>query len=124
MDQEEKRKCLYCGEPIYGRLDKKFCCDSCRNSYNYERTHKQTNLVRNVNAILARNYAILQELNASGKTSVTQRQLADKNFDFRYFTHLYKTKTGSVYYIIYDQAYLPKEGSSDSYLLVKFEEKQ
>ena len=124
MEQEEKRKCLYCGEPIYGRLDKKFCCDSCRNSYNYERTHKQTNLVRNVNAILARNYAILQELNASGKTSVTQRQLADKNFDFRYFTHLYKTKTGSVYYIIYDQAYLPKEGSSDSYLLVKFEEKQ
>ena len=122
--EDEKRKCLYCGEPIYGRMDKKFCCDSCRNSYNYERTHKQTNLVRNVNAILARNYAILQELNTSGKTSVTQRQLADKNFDFRYFTHLYKTKTGSVYYIIYDQAYLPKEGSSDSYLLVKFEEKQ
>ena len=121
---EEKRKCLYCGEPIYGRMDKKFCCDSCRNSYNYERTHKQTNLVRNINAILARNYAILQELNASGKTFVTQRQLADKSFDFRYFTHLYKTKTGSVYYIVYDQAYLPKEGSSDTYLLVKFEERQ
>lgn len=122
--EEEKRKCLYCGEPIYGRLDKKFCCDSCRNSYNYERTHKQTNLVRNINAILARNYAILQELNTTGKTSVAQRQLTERNFDFRYFTHLYKTKTGSVYYIVYDQAYLPKDGSSDSYLLVKFEEKQ
>ena len=119
----EERKCLYCGEPIFGRMDKKFCCDSCRNSYNYEKTHKQTNLVRNVNAILARNYAILQELNVSGKTSVTQRQLAEKKFDFKYFTHLYKTKTGSVYYIVYDQAYLPKEGSSDTYLLVKFEEK-
>ncbi len=87
---EQKRKCLYCGEPIYGRMDKKFCCDSCRNSYNYEKTHKQTNIVRNINAI---------------------------------FTHVYKTKTGSVYYIVYDQAYLPKEGSPDSFLLVKFDER-
>ena len=51
----EERKCLYCGEPLIGRIDKKFCCDSCRNSYNYEKTHQQTNLIRNVNAILARN---------------------------------------------------------------------
>ena len=50
--------------------------------------------------------------------------IIEKGFDFRYFTHVYKTKTGSVYYIVYDQAYLPKEGSSDAYLLVKFEEKQ
>ena len=45
-------------------------------------------------------------------------------WDFRYFTHLYKTKTGSLYYIVYDQAYLPKEGNPDSYLLVKFDERQ
>ena len=42
----EERKCLYCGEPLIGRVDKKFCCDSCRNSYNYEKTHKQINVVR------------------------------------------------------------------------------
>ena len=119
----EERKCLYCGEPIIGRVDKKFCCDSCRNSYNYERTHKQTNIVRNINAILARNYNILMELNEKGKSFATRQQMAEKGFDFRYFTHTYKTKTGSVYSIVYDQAYLPKEGSSDTYLLVKFEEK-
>ena len=49
--------------------------------------------------------------------------MKDKGFDFRYFTHLYKTKTGSVYFIIYDQAYLPKEGSDDAYLLVHFDER-
>ena len=64
----EERKCLYCGEPIIGRMDKKFCCDSCRNSYNYEKTHKQVNVIRKINGILkspvilqvskgARNYA-------------------------------------------------------------------
>ena len=52
----EERKCLYCGEPIIGRVDKKFCCDSCRNSYNYEKTHKQINVVRKINGILARNH--------------------------------------------------------------------
>ena len=121
---EEKKKCLYCGEPIIGRVDKKFCCDSCRNSYNYEKNHKQINVVRNINAILARNHTILEELNAKGKSFVSRQQLVDKGFDFKYFTHIYKTKTGSVYCIVYDQAYLPKEGSPDSFLLVKFEEKQ
>ena len=47
----EERKCLYCGEPIIGRMDKKFCCDSCRNSYNYEKTHKQVNVIRRINGI-------------------------------------------------------------------------
>ncbi|MBR2770950.1 MAG: hypothetical protein IKD78_02895, partial [Bacteroidales bacterium] len=65
--EEEKRKCLYCGEPIIGRVDKKFCCDSCRNSYNYEKTHKQINVVRKINGILARNRNILEELNPTGK---------------------------------------------------------
>ncbi len=120
----EERKCLYCGEPIIGRLDKKFCCDSCRNSYNYEKTHKQINTVRKINGILARNRNILEELNPNGKGFATRQQMKEKGFDFRYFTHLYKTKNGSVYFIIYDQAYLQKEDNNDSYLLVKFDERE
>ena len=119
----EERKCLYCGEPIIGRMDKKFCCDSCRNSYNYEKTHKQVNVIRRINGILARNHNILLELNPNGKGFASRQQLKEKGFDFKYFTHVYKTKTGAVYYIVYDQAYLPKEGSSDSFLLVKFDER-
>ena len=87
------------------------------------KTHKQSNVVRNINAILARNRNILVELNDKGKSFATRQQMTEKGFDFRYFTHVYKTKTGSVYYIVYDQAYLPKDGSPDSFLLVKFEEK-
>ena len=28
------KTCLNCGEEINGRVDKKFCCDYCRNHYN------------------------------------------------------------------------------------------
>ena len=62
----EERKCLYCGEPIIGRMDKKFCCDSCRNSYNYEKTHKQINVVRKINGILA----LYEYLHNQGRCSV------------------------------------------------------
>ncbi len=123
MEEKQQKKCLSCGEPIYGRSDKKFCGDACRNAYHYEHNHQHTNMVRKINAILSRNYNVLQELNVSGKTSVTRRQLIDKGFDFKYFTHIYTTKAGAVYYIIYDEAYLKKEGGEDAFLLVRFEEK-
>ncbi len=116
---EEQRRCLYCGEPLLGRIDKKFCCDSCRSSYNYEKNHKVINIVRNINAVLSRNYNILCELNANGKTFVTRKQMNEKGFNFKYFTHLYTTKNGSVYHFVYDQAYVQKEKDRDGFVLVK-----
>ena len=117
--EEEKKKCLYCGELLIGRIDKKFCCDSCRNSYNYEKTHKQVNMIRKVNAILARNRNILEELNPNGKSFVTRQQLKEKGFDFKYFTSIYTTKLGSVYHFVYEQGYVPKENDKDHFVLVK-----
>ena len=113
---EEKRKCLYCGEPIYGRIDKKFCCDSCRNSYNYEKTHKQINVVRKINGILARNHTVLEELTTKGKSFVSRQQMVDKGFDFKYFTHIYTTKAGAVYRFVYDQGYVPKENDAEHFV--------
>lgn len=120
---EEQRRCLNCGEPIYGRADKKFCSDACRNSYHYEQKQTVSDVVKKTNAILARNYKTLSALNDKGKTSVTRKQLIDRSFDFKVFTGIYTTKTGSTYYLVYDQAYLKKEGENDSYLLVEFKER-
>jgi len=104
-----KRLCLYCGEPIYGRSDKKFCNDNCRNSYNYNKNHDQLSLVRNINNALGRNRRILKELNPEGKANVSKQQLINKGFSFKYFTNTYTTKTGRVYYVVYDQAYFVSE---------------
>ncbi|OGS73987.1 MAG: hypothetical protein A3F91_14490 [Flavobacteria bacterium RIFCSPLOWO2_12_FULL_35_11] len=114
-----KTKCLECDEPFSGRIDKKFCSDYCRNSYNNKVDKDSKNLIRNTNNWLRKNHRLLTELNETGKTKVTRRKLLDGNFDFNYFTSIYTTKTGNTYFYIYDQGYLALE--NDYYLLIKKE---
>jgi predicted nucleic acid-binding Zn ribbon protein len=112
-----QKACIECGEKIVGRADKKFCSDYCRNAYNNNLNKDSKNLVRNVNNQLRKNYRILEELNPEGKTKTSKSKLDSKGFNFEYFTSIYTTKTGTVYYFVYDQGYLPLEG--DYYALVK-----
>ena len=113
-----EKNCLECGRRIIGRADKKFCNDSCRNSYNNKFNKDSKNLVRNINNRLRKNYRILEGLNPSEKTKTTKAKLLTAGFDFNYFTSIYKTKAGTVYYFVYDQGYLPLEGG-EYYALVK-----
>ena len=75
-----KKKCLECEEPLNGRVDKKFCSDYCRNSYNNKIDKESKNLVRNTNNRLRKNHRLLSELNVSGKTKVTRTKLLNGNF--------------------------------------------
>ncbi len=115
----ETKQCLECGEKIVGRIDKKFCTDYCRNSYNNKVNKESKNLIRNTNNRLRKNYKVLSELNTTGKTKVTRTKLFDQGFDFNFFTSIYKTKTGNVYFYVYDQGYLALE--NDYFLLIKRE---
>ena len=112
-----ERQCPECGEKIVGRIDKKFCSDYCRNSHNNNLNKDSRNLMRNINNKLRKNYRILEELNPSDKSKSTKTRLLAKGFNFDYFTNIYTTKAGTVYYFVYDQGYLPLEG--DYYALVK-----
>ena len=114
-----KKECPECGAPIVGRVDKKFCSDACRNSYNNKVNKDTKNLIRNTNNRLRKNYRILEALNPNGKTKISRAKLIEKGFDFNYFTSIYTTKVGKVYYFVYDQGYLPLEG--EYYALVKRE---
>ncbi len=98
--------CLECEEPIKGRSDKKFCNDSCRNSYNNRERRAVNNEVRNVNRILSKNYKILLELNPNGKSRTTREKMLLKGYDFTYHTSTYENKKGDCYYFCYDQGYL------------------
>jgi hypothetical protein len=112
-----KKKCLECEEPIIGRIDKKFCSDYCRNTFNNKINKESKSLVRNVNNRLRKNYKILSELNSKGKTKVSRAKLYDRGFDFNLFTSIYRTKKGNEYYYLYDQGYLALE--NEYYLLIK-----
>jgi predicted nucleic acid-binding Zn ribbon protein len=111
------KNCLECNEKIIGREDKKFCSDGCRNAYNNKMNKDSTNLMRNVNNKLRKNYRILTDLNPEGKAKTTRTKLLSKGFDFEFFTSIYTTKSGNVYYFLYDQGYMVLE--NESYILVK-----
>lgn len=114
-----KKLCLECGTAIIGRSDKKFCNDYCRNAFNNKVNIDSKNLIRNTNNRLRKNHKILSELNTSGKTKTTRTKLLDHNFDFNTFTSIYTTKTGNVYFYVYNQGYLKLE--NDHYLLIRRE---
>ena len=51
MEENLSRKCPECGDKIIGRVDKKFCSDQCRNTYNNRLNSDASNTVRNINNI-------------------------------------------------------------------------
>ncbi|MEO9484262.1 MAG: DUF2116 family Zn-ribbon domain-containing protein [Ekhidna sp.] len=102
----ENRHCLECGKPVYGRVDKKFCADSCRNSYNNKANAASTNYMRNVNNTLAKNRRILAELNANKKREVHRDQLLRKGFDFDLYTQTYTTQENEIHRFCYEQGYM------------------
>lgn len=118
MNENHIKNCPECGEKIIGRVDKKFCSDQCRNTYNNRLNSDASNTVRNINNILRKNRRVLQDLNKqSGKTMVTKDTMLSNGFNFTYHTHIYTTKKGDIYQFCYEQGYLFLE-DKNLYLLV------
>lgn len=116
----KRNECLYCKELVRGRIDKKFCNDNCRNSYNNQVNRHTNNFVRRINRILSKNRRLLKEFNPNGKARVTRERLLSAGFNFSYYTNVYQTKAGKVYYFVYDQGYL-KIGPNQYALVEKLE---
>lgn len=116
---KEKRFCPECGKEIVGRRDKMFCSDSCRNTYNNTLNKDSTNLMRNINNALRRNYKILGELNPKDTVKVQKKVLVKKKFDFSVYTSVLDCKTANVYFFVYDLGYLQLD--NDVFLLLRKE---
>ena len=102
------KTCLACNKPITGRIDKKFCDDSCRNNFNNRLYNYSIPVIRNINNVLRKNRQILESLlsNIENKELVIERkELAEKGFQFEYFTELFKPDKKELYYYCYDYGY-------------------
>ena len=107
--------------PLIGRIDKKFCNDMCRNSYNNLINKDANEYVRKVNVILRKNRRILSSLmNGSEKGKATKEQLLPNGFNFYYYTNIYKTKQGKKYFFNYELDYLELE--EEQFTLLKKQE--
>jgi len=90
--------CLECGEPIsYGRKDKKFCCDKCKNRYNNRKIVENHRMMEKVNKKLRKNYEILQALVRVGVTRISKLDLSVQGYDFNYVTSYHKFSSKDEY---------------------------
>jgi len=67
----------------------------------------ETAHMKYVTHILRKNRRILKSLNPNGKAKVSKQTLLANGFNFKYFTNVYKTKGGWVYYFCFEYGYLP-----------------
>ena len=100
-----ERTCLRCGEKIVGRIDKKFCCDSCRNDYHNALRRQSDKELRPLVNILKRNQKILENQLHSGIRTIPENVLRLKNFDFTHFTSVRWRPFRHTIYYIYDIGY-------------------
>lgn len=78
--------CLQCGTAIYGRKDKKFCSEDCKNHY-HNAISRETNRRRTrVIAALTANYEILNGLLRYGVQSYGLEELRQMGFREEYIT--------------------------------------
>lgn len=102
-----ERRCLYCQEPLSGRIDKKFCSDQCRNAYNNEKNASKDDIVRKINGILKKNRKLLAlHSGLVDKKVVASKLLVNEGFNTQYYTSVLTTKKGHVYYFCYEYGYL------------------
>ncbi len=98
--------CLECNERLVGRSDKKFCNDSCRNTYNNKNNKDSSNLMRSIHSQLRRNYKILQTYTfVENQASTTTTKLSAEGFSFEYFTQHKTYLDGTSHRILYDVGY-------------------
>lgn len=103
--------CIYCGESMKGRTDKRFCNEQCRNAWHNSKPNKSEAFIKNINKILRKNRSILRFASPEGKTTVKKDFLLGLGFDFNYYTNLYSTKNKNTYYFCYDYGYLILENT-------------
>lgn len=116
--------CLFCKEPLEGRVDKLFCTPNCKSSYHYKKSkEKEASMYNRIDLQLKLNRRLLKNFNKAGKSIVRKETLIDAGFDPKYFTHYWKTEKGDVYLFCYEFGFLEKvENRKPKYLLVQWQE--
>lgn len=115
--------CQHCGEALHGRWDKRFCDDQCRNAWHNRHKRSLEKNIQLANRIMRRNRKILYTLCPTGKATVRKEILDKLKFDFRYFTTIYPTPSGT-YYFSYDYGFMPvlERGTVEKVVIVQWQD--
>ncbi|MBB6271841.1 hypothetical protein HDF26_002298 [Pedobacter cryoconitis] len=98
--------CENCGKPLFGRADKRFCNDSCRNNFNRIKHNQQKDRGQLPNPeifqIIKHNYEILSSYKSlkldEGIIQFVERdELIRKGYHFKFFTSIYQDNDGRIW---------------------------
>lgn len=100
-----KQTCLNCGSSVYGRSDKKFCSDECRNEYHNHHLTQKRKLRRSVIEALDRNHSCLEQVMVLGLNSVSLEEMEELGFEKDVFTGTGKSVKSHRIFRCYDIEY-------------------
>jgi len=109
-------ECKDCGAVLKGRTDKKFCNDHCRSNYNNIMYKNRDADLKNINAILRKNLAILKNFYEKRITNLSLDMMLAAGFNFHFFTHELWGPQGEHYHCCYHFGYLK---NSDLQFLIR-----
>ena len=90
--------CLECGDLIrYGRSDKRFCCEDCKTKYHNALARKGRIYRNKVQALITRNYNILDSLVREGREMVDLGELVILGFTPGVMTSCHRSGRHIVY---------------------------
>ncbi len=87
IKEDTECNCLYCNSPIYGRLDKKFCNDDCKNKFNNLARRHRKEMYEEDTRRLKKNYSILENLLNANIKSARLNELDALGFNADYCTY-------------------------------------
>ena len=112
VKKTRRSTCLECGQPLhYGRTDKKFCSDSCKNRYHNQQTNQYLKLHSKIIHALDKNHRILSHCISNGLTSVSLGDAIQWGFNPDFVTGVDRSRLRTEYRC-FDIKYL----KSDSHL--------
>lgn len=93
LDNTTQPTCENCSKELFGRIDKRFCNDNCRNEFNRKKKQqeiqKANESMPEILKIIKKNYEILLSYGAIDENTefvVSKDNLLQKGFNFRFFT--------------------------------------
>lgn len=97
--------CLECGDRIvYGRSDRKFCCDACKNRFHNRRSSSSRHYRQKIHSALERNYFILDSLRRTSLRNIPMSDMENMGFSREYFTS-YSRQSSRETFMCYDIEY-------------------
>ena len=97
MEEDKVKRgtvCLECGDEIrYGRSDKKFCCEECKNRWHNRQSQGSRHFRQKVTSALEKNYIILDALRKTTLRGIPVSDMESMGFRREFFTSFRKCAT-------------------------------